>query len=160
MSLSVLARLHALPAALFKQGLLGLPVTSEQKRWQHHKASTTWLLEYLLLANGSCSVLASHSELCAPLTRWMLADGNTLVLFNYLKCCIQIYLWHSTIEQGVCCPYPIFDRLFSYFPLYKTVEMILAWVLTHIPCSAVGLPCRGFTLAIVDWDYLRDSTQL
>lgn len=78
----------------------------------HHKAPVTWLLESLLLVSGSCSVLASHSELCVPLTRWMLADGNTVLLFNYLKCCMQIYLWHSTIEKGVCCPYPVFDRLF------------------------------------------------
>lgn len=159
-SLPVLAKLRALPATLFKQGLLELPAIFEQKRWQHRKASVSWLLESPLLVSRSCSVLASHSELCVPLTRWMLADGNTVLLFNYLKCCIQIYLWHSTIEQGVCCPYPIFDRLFHislfvrlwrwFWFGYLRTYLVLWWV------SQAG----GCTLAVVNWGYTRDSTLL
>lgn len=40
MSLPVLAKLHAPPAALFKQGLLGLPVIFEQRRW--HTIKHLW----------------------------------------------------------------------------------------------------------------------
>ena len=117
MFLPLMGKIRALLAALFKEGLLGLRTISEQKRWQHRKASVSCLLGSPLLVSGSCSVPTSHSGLCVPSTRWTLADGNTILLFNYLKCCMQINLWHSMIEQGVCAPYPIFDMVFhiSFF---------------------------------------------
>lgn len=140
--LSVLGKLHALPATLFKQGLLGLPAISKQKRWQHRKASVSCLLGSSLLVSGSCSVPASHSGLCVPSTRWTLADGNTILLFNYLKCCMQINLWHSTTEQGVCGRYLIFDALFRISFFIRLQRWFWFAVLTHVPCSFCGSPVQ------------------
>lgn len=121
---------------------------------KQHKASTSCLLGSSLLVSVSCLVPASRSGLCVPSTRWMLADGNTNLLFNYLKRCMQIHLWQWMIEQGVCGPYPIFDNSLSYFYPPKAVEMMLdcrAYTCTllflWVSCAGIAhsLPCSGTT---------------
>lgn len=134
--------LGELLVTLWKQGLLGLPAVSKEERWQHHKVSLSCLLGSPILLSGSCSVLASHSGLCVPSTRWMLADGKTILPFNYLKRGMQINLWHSMTECHLCGPRSIFDALSLISFLIRLCILLWCAVFTRAHCSFCGFPRR------------------
>lgn len=149
--------LGELLVTLWKQGLLGLPAVSKEERWQHHKVSLSCLLGSPILLSGSCSVLASHSGLCVPSTRWMLADGKTILPFNYLKRGMQINLWHSMTECHLCGPRSIFDALSLISFLIRlcillwcavfTCALFFLWLSTK--AIAHSLLCTGTALRTV-----------
>lgn len=134
--------LGELLVTLCKRGLLGLTAVSKEKRWQHHKVSVSCLLGSPILLSGSCSALASHSGLCVPSTRWTLADGKTILPFNYLKWGMQINLWHSMTERHLCGPHPIFDALSLIFFFIRLRILLWCSVLTCASCSFRGSPWR------------------
>lgn len=134
--------LGELLVTLCKQGLLGLPAVSKEKRWQHHKVSVSCLLGSPILLSGSCSALASHSGLCVLPTRWTLADGKTILPFNYLKWGMQINLWHPMTERHLCGPHSIFDALSLISFFIRLCILLWCAVFTCAHCSFCGFPWR------------------